>query len=300
MRLIFSLGSGGQDLHVSWGRGFALVIGLLLAACGEQETQRTLPSVQLAMDPSVAVSYDDLEEQIYEVRARVPLPILAPTPTEASNLAGESMAPYPHAPWLTIDEMKVQLSYTITNLDDQEHVVEILVDPWNEFASYYPGLMAVDPEEGEYIPNLSGINSRVLLAGKGQGERSRLHGVFTFDDMEEMARDFATVMQMIQNPPEDPGQVEGEEGGGALVALVNHTYANHSTRDVLATPYIPGTIAALTGYDLGLRTGEPATIAIEVVAEVVDLGAEKLETDDHKGELLPEPEEVITVGSAPP
>lgn len=279
------------------GRRFSFLVGaLLLAACGEQETQRTLPSVQLAMDTSVAVSYDDLEEQIYEVRKRVQLPILAPTPTEASGLAGEAMAPYPHAPWLTTDEMKVQLSYTITNLDEQEHLVEILIDPWNEFASYYPGLMAVDPEEGEYIPNLSGIHSRVLLAGRGAGERSRLHGVFTFDDMEEMARDFATVMQMLENPP----QVDGEEGTGALVALVNHTFANHSTRDVLATPYIPGTIAALTGYDLGLRTGEPATVAIEVVAEVVDLGAEKLETDDHKGPLLPAPEEVITVGTAPP
>jgi len=266
-----------------------------LGGCGEEETQRTLPSVQLAMDRTVAASYDDIEEQIYEVRARVPLPILAPTPTEASSLAGESMEPYPHAPWLTIDEMKVQLSYTLTNLDDEEHVVEILVDPWNEFASYYPGLLAVDPEEGEYIPNLSAINSRVLLAPRSQGERSRLHGVFTFDDMEEMARDFATVMQMIATPP--PFE-ESEEG--ALAVLVNHTFANHSTRDVLAAPYVPGTIAALTGYDLGLRTGEPATIAIEVVAEVVDLGAEKLETDDHKGPLLPEPEEVITVGSAPP
>lgn len=277
-------------------RSSFLVGALLLAACGEQETQRTLPSVQLAMDTSVAVSYDDLEEQIYEVRKRVQLPILAPTPTEAGNLAGEAMAPYPHAPWLTTDEMKVQLSYTLTNLDEREHVVEILIDPWNEFASYYPGLMAVDPEEGEYIPNLSGIHSRVLLAGRGAGERSRLHGVFTFDDMEEMARDFATVMQMLENPP----QVDDGEGTGALVALVNHTFANHSTRDVLATPYIPGTIAALTGYDLGLRTGEPATIAIEVVAEVVDLGAEKLETDDHKGPLLPAPAEVITVGTAPP
>jgi len=272
---------------------------LLSFACSEQETQRTLPSVQLAMDETVAASYDDEQTQIYEVRRRVQLPILAPGPTEAQELAAQSMPPYAHVPWLTTDELRVQLSYTITNLDDQPRVVEILVDPWNEFASYYPGLMVADAEEGEYVPNLSGIDTRVLLASRGAGEHSRMHGVFTFDDMEEMARDFATVMNLIANPPTQAGAAE-EEAQGELIVYVNHTFANPSTRDVLGGPYIPAVIPGLTGFDLGLRTSEPAKIAIEVVTEVVDRGSDKLETDENRGALLPEPPEVITVGAAPP
>jgi hypothetical protein len=209
------------------------------------------------------------------------------------------MPPYPHSPWVTTDELRVQLSYTLTNLDEGEHVVEVLVDPWNEFASYYPGLMLEDAEEGAYVPNLSGINSRFLLGGRGEGERSRMHGVYTFDVMEELARDFATVMNMIENPPNLQG-VNEEEGEDGLIIAVNHAFANPSTTDVLSRPHIPGVIPALTGFDLGLRTGEPARVAIEVVVEVVDQGSEKLETDDNTGALLPEPPEVITLGAAAP
>jgi hypothetical protein len=117
--------------------------------------------------------------------------------------------------------------------------------------------------------------------------------------MEEMARDFATVMNMIANPPAAAAPTE-EEGMGELIVYVNHTFANPSTRDVLAKGHIPAIIPALTGFDIGLRTGEPATVAIEVVVEIVDEGSEKLETDDNRGALLPAPEEVITVGSAAP
>jgi hypothetical protein len=157
--------------------------------------------------------------------------------------------------------------------------------------------MVVDAEEGEYAPNLSGINSRFLLSGRGDGERSRIHGVYTFDQMEEMARDFATVMSLIANPPAALGQ---EDAASGLIVYVNHTFANHSSTDVLARGHIPPVVAGLTGFDLGLRTGEPAKLAIEVVAEVVDKGSEKLETDENRGALLPAPSEVITVGSAPP
>lgn len=273
---------------------------LLFLACGEKETQRTLPPTQLAMDESIAPSYDDEETQIYEVRKRVPLPVLAPSASEAEELAAQNVEPYARTPWVTTDDLRVQLSYALTNLDDEPHVVEVLIDPWNEFASYYPGLMVADAEEGAYVPNLSGINSRFLLARSSEGERSRVHGIYTFDDMEEVARDFATVMNLIENPPAALGGATAEEAAATMIVYVNHTFANHSTRDVLAKGHVPAVIAGLTGFDLGLRTSEPAKIAIEVVAEVVDTGSEKLETDENRGTLLGEPDQVITVGSAPP
>jgi hypothetical protein len=277
-----------------------LLVALTVLACSEKETQRTLPSVQLAMDESLSPVYDDGETRIYEVRKPVQLPLLAPAPDVEAELAGSSMPPYPHAPWITTDDLRVQLSYTLTNLDEQEHTIEVLVDPWNEFASYYPGLLLVDAEEGEYQPNLSGINSRLLLAGRGEGERSRIHGVYTFDVMEELARDFATVMNLIENGPTQIVGVSEEDAEGELIVAVNHAWANPSTTDVLNRSRIPAVIPALTGFDLGLRSQEPARVAIEVVVEIVDEGDEKLETDDNKGRLLPEPPEVITFGAAAP
>jgi hypothetical protein len=252
------------------------------------------------MDETIEPVYDDGETTVFEVRKQVPLPVLAPSPAVEAELAGTSMPPYPRAPWVTTDDLRVQLSYTLTNLDEQEHTIEILVDPWNEFASYYPGLQLVDAEEGAYTPNLSGINSRFLVAGRGAGERSRIHGVYTFDVMEELARDFATVMNLIENGATPIQGVNEEAGEDGLIIAVNHAWANPSTTDLLNRPHIPAVIPALTGFDLGLRSNEPARVAIEVVVEIVDEGEEKLETEDNRGALLPEPPEVITLGSAAP
>jgi len=286
--------------HPVWGPAapaLALLAGALLSAgCGSDETQRTLPPVQVAMNPAVAPVYDDGELTLYEVRLPVALPILAPSAADRDRLAGEPVDPYGRMPWVTLDDVRVQLSWTLTNLDDAPHTVEVLVDPWNEFARYFPGLQLVDADNGEYLPNVSGLDYLYLLAPRSEGERSRLHGVYTFDDMDEMARDFATVMNLIENPPPP---LAGAEGDATLV-YVNHAFAfqNHSDRDPLVRRWVPEVVPALTGFDVGLRTTEPATIAIELVIELVDRGAGRVETDG--GALLEPPARVITVGAAGP
>lgn len=273
-----------------------LASSAVLFACGDDEAQRTLPSVQLAMAPSVTAFYDDGQLELYEVRRAVELPILAPSAAALAELQQRQALPFPRHPWLTLSDVRVQLTWTLTNLDDEVRTVEVLIDPWNEFARYSPGLMLVDAEDGEYIPNLSGIDYLYRLEGKSQGERSRRYGTYTFDDMDELARDFATVMHLVAEPPPS---LDGEEGDGALV-YANHAFAfqNHSSRDPLVAPWIPGVIPGLTGFELALRTEEPATVAIELVVELVDRGSGKVQSGD--GTRLATPETVITLGTAPP
>ncbi|MFO7177212.1 MAG: hypothetical protein DIU78_000805 [Pseudomonadota bacterium] len=285
------------------GNGFARRLGRagILAAfaalgCGAPAEERTLPIVQLALHSEVAPAYDDGETQLFEARRSVPIPVLAPSSAELAALSNGAVAPFERAPWVTLDDIRVQLSFTLTNLDDRTHVIEVLIDPWNEFARYYPGLMVADDDGA--IPNLSGIHARLRLEGKGAGPASRVHGVFTFDDMDELARDLATVMNMVANPPSGLSGADEEED--PLLVYVNHTFANHSTRDVLAVGYIPPVIPALTGFDLGLRSTEPATVAIEVATEVVDLGSGKLQQQGDDAPVLLPPETVITVGVVAP
>jgi len=270
-----------------------------LVGCNSGDQQRTLPSVQVAMDQMVQPIFDDGELKLFEVRVGSQLPILAPSDSEAATLDGEPMDPYPHKPWVTTDDIRVQLSWTITNLDDDTHNVELLVDPWNEFAKYFPGLQLVDKDEGKYIPNLSGFDYLYVVEGKDKGERSRRHGTITFDEMDEMARDFATTMNLIANPPMEPGQDPDDD---PTVGYVNHAFAfqNHSDHDLLVQRWVPSVVPALTGFDIGLRTGEPAAVAIEVVAEVTDLGSSKLQSEGQKGALLAAPTQIVTVGSAIP
>jgi hypothetical protein len=277
--------------------GGAALASLALAGCSGTSEEKTLPSIQVAMDQSLAPVYDDEEMQLYEVRLGVQLPILAPSDAERAKLG--PMDPYGTAPWVRLEDVRLQLSWTLTNLDDEPHTVEVLVDPWNEFAKYFPGLQLVDSENGEYLPNLSGIDYLYSIEGASAGEASRRHGTYTFDDLDEMARDFATTMNLLATPPES---MSGDPEDDPTVTYVNHAFAfqNHSERDLLVKAWVPPVVPALTGFDIALRTFEPAKVAIEVVAEVVDTGSGKVKTEGRDGALLEAPTQVITVGTAAP
>jgi hypothetical protein len=281
----------------SLGSLIAAAVGL--AGCQGTTEERTLPSVQVAMDHSLVPVYDDGELELYEVRLGVQLPILAPSAAERERLDGEPMSPYGTAPWVRLEDVRLQLSWTLTNLDDEPHTVEVLVDPWNEFAKYFPGLQLVDADEGAYLPNLSGIDRLYLLEPTSAGEGSRRRAIYTFDDLDEMARDFATTMNLIENPPTSMSQDPEDD---PTVTYVNHAFAfqNHSERDLLVKAWLPPVVPALTGFDIALRTFEPAKVAIEVVAQVVDVASNRVKTEGRDGALLAAPTRVITVGSVAP
>lgn len=283
-----------RGLHTLGAMG---ALAALAIGCGSKhEEGKTLPSVQVGMDQSLAPVYDDGELELYEVRVGTPLPILAPTPEQAAEVEAQPMAPYAHAPWARLGQVRVQLSWTLTNLDDEPHTVEVLVDPWNEFAKYFPGLQLADEENGTYLPNLSGIDYLYAMDAAG-GPDSRRHGTFTFDDLDEMARDFATALALRADPPpsDDPDD-------DPTLRYVNHAFAfqNHSDRDPLVQKWVPPVAPALTGFDIGLRTFEPAKVAIEVVAEVVDNGDDRVKTQGKGGALLEAPSEVVTFGTTAP
>jgi hypothetical protein len=271
------------------------------AGCGEKEQTRILEPVQVAMDENVPPSYEDDEMTLYEVKKGVQFPIIAPTAEDMAALAEHPMDPYGRQPWITLDDVRVQLSWTLTNLDNEQHEVELIIDPWNEFGRYYPGLTLVDAENGEYLPNKSGIDYRYVLEGANKGKGSRRQGTFTYEDLDEMARDFGTVMNLIMFPPTTlPGGQMLEEGESALPTYVNHAFdfQNHSERDALIRGWIPNVVAGLTGIDMGLRTTEPARIALEVVVEITDQGSDKVRREGEKDELLPPTDVIITIGTA--
>jgi hypothetical protein len=194
-----------------------------------------------------------------------------------------------------LQDSRVQITWTLTNLDEESHNVEVLVDPWNEFGRYYPGFQVTDVQDEEQQPNFSGIQIMFELPGTKYDRPSRRHGTFTFEDMHELAVDFGTAMNIIQNA----GPVDPLAEDNPVAGLVNHVFnqQNRSFEDVLAKPYIPTVIPGLTGIDLGLRTYEPANVAIEIVVEVTDTGSERVITDrDDDTKLMPEPTAIITAG----
>jgi hypothetical protein len=227
--------------------------------------------------------------QLFEVRRPVPLPVLAPGPGVIDGLRQVPVDPYGRTPWVTNADVRVQVTWTLSNLDTEAHNVEVLIDPWNEFGRYWPGLALVDPDDGEFLPNFSGIQHMYHVPGVPAGDSSRVQGTYTFEDLDELAVDFATVMNILEDHP--PDEIE----------LINHAFdpQNRSHRDVISRPWIPTMIAGLTGFDLGLRTREPANVAVEILVEVADTGTGRIRQKGEATLLIGEPDCCVTVSAGP-
>ena len=283
-----------------------VVFGSVLFAvgCGSQEKSRNLDTEQVGLTPDVPPIFEDDESTLYEVKRGLQFPILQPTAATMDALNSEVVEPYGRRPWITNKDVKVQLTWTISNLDEDQHVVEMLVDPWNEFGRYYPGMNLTNADEQTFKPNFSGIDRYYVLEGKSAGASSRRHGTCTFDDMNEMAIDFATVQNMIKFPPPPPNgaEVDPDMPVDPVPTYANHAFnfINHSYDDPLVKPYIPAVIAGLTGVDFGFRTTEKATISLDIQIEVVDLGEGRVQDAGSNDVLLEKPTEVVTVGSPVP
>jgi hypothetical protein len=281
-----------------------LALGSTAVACGTDGDTRMLPPAQVAMNPSVVPVFQTDKMTIYEVKKGLQFPIIAPTNAMPAPTDGVD-EPYGYAPWVQLKDVRVQLTWTLTNLDNVEHNVELLIDPWTEFGRYWPGLTLVDPQEGKYLPNLSGIDHYYPLEPASSGDASRVHGTYTYDDLDELAHDFATVMNLIKNPPTtypNGMPIDPMDQGTILPSYANHAFEpqNHSNDDPLLKQWVPATTAGLTGVDFGLRTYEQATIALEIVAEVTDQGTGKVRQEGATDPLLAPTTTIITVGTAVP
>ena len=293
----------------------AALLGVLAVGCSNEETTHRLEPVMVGMTDTTAPVFDDGETTLYEVKLPVQLPMVAPTQGELRDLNSKNIPPYPRAPWVLEDDVDVQITWTLSNLDSQNHNVHLLIDPWNEFGRYWPAIAVVNDDE--QIPNLSGIQFYFELPGTQDGRPSRRHGTITFEDMEELAIDFATVMNIIENvQPVDPNAMGGAQYGdtGDPVALVNHAFSfrNRSHNDILIQQYIPQITAGLTGFDLGLRMNSAGNVAVEVVVELVDKGKGRVAAEedyncqngvcvwqgDNEHTLIEPPTDYITVGGA--
>src|SRR4051812_3654983 len=120
------LGAGGSRPQVLQ-LGLALACAALSWGCGNQEQARNLRPEQVGLTPDVTPVFDDGETQLFEVKRGMQFPIVQPTGEQEASLASQLVEPYGRMPWVTNKDSKVQLTWTLSNLDDKEHVVELLI-----------------------------------------------------------------------------------------------------------------------------------------------------------------------------
>ena len=245
----------------------ALFAGALVVfggGCANNDDNQVNQPTELGMTSTMAPYYSDQETTLYQAQVPVQLPIRQPTPGELGALG--PMAPYPHAPYLSSTDERVEIRFTISNIDDQPHNIEVLLDAWNEFDRYKPGIQVVSDEQS--TPDFSVYDRYFVVPGK-----SRVQGTVTPDDTREMEVDLATAEAINAGLPP-----LGQDASGN--ALMNHAMnlQNRSTQsDPLIQPWIPkGVVPGLTGFDLGIRTTEQANVAIEVTVDITDLNGNRI------------------------
>jgi hypothetical protein len=89
-----------------------------------------------------------------------------------------------------------------------------------------------------------------------------------------------------EDSPEDP-----------RATLVNHAFnvRDRSYNSPLLEPYRPAVVPGLVGFDFGVRSVEPANVALEVVVEIEDLNGDRVAQRGERAAMLEPPGEVVSV-----
>lgn len=264
--------------------GLALALGGVSGCADTKENQVLSPSI-LGMTSKTPAFYSDQQTTLYQVQIPVKLPMRKPTDDEAKALG--KMAPFPRAPFLTVDDIDVTIHFTLSNLDDEPRTVELLLDPWNEFVRYKP-LVTVGDEES--LPDFSGFDKFYVL-----GPKERQEGVITPDDTKEMAIDLATAESIIAAPP--PSATDF--GVNGLVNRAFNLQNRSSAFDPLLTPIIDSIAhkPGLVGFDLGMRTTVACNVAVEILVDVHDKNGDRVVPPDAADKTFGIPGTLL---SAPP
>jgi hypothetical protein len=277
---------------------YAACLALTIGACAPSSAHQETTPVDLGMTSMLTPYYSDQNLTLYQVQTPVPLPVRKPTDAEIAALGGAPQGtPYPRTPFLLASDESVEVHYTISNLDDQQQTIWMLVDPWNEFVRYYPGVQVVNDETTN--PNY-GYDLAFIVPGK-----SRIEGTLTTDDMHEIAIKLASVMNLLASPQAMAGPNNNNGFDATVVANNIFNPQNRSnSNDPLYTPWIPPIVAGLTGFDLGLRYRcgnggcTPPNLAIEITMDVQDMRGNRFVPQDSTEPQIGMPDTVLSPPAA--
>jgi hypothetical protein len=282
---------------------------VLAAACNNGSADQVTAPTAVGMTNSLAPYYQDGQITLYQAQTPVALPVKKPSGNLGPAPKG---TPYSHAPYLTVDDESVEIHWVLTNLDTVSHNVWLLIDPWNEFVRWKPGVTVVSDEET--LPN-EGYDQEFVLAPK-----SKMEGTITTDDTKEIAIKLASVQNFLASPAGQPMMMDAGASDNSLdpTQVCNNIfdYQNRSNSvppDPFFTPWIPPVIAGLTGFDLGIRmetsaddpaaqgdgdAGPPRNIAVEVTMDVQDLSGDRFVVQGSGDPTMPMPMKTLSPPSA--
>jgi hypothetical protein len=271
----------------------------LAAACSNGSADQVTTPQAVGMTSTMAPYYADGQVVVYQAMTEVKLPVRKPSDAEEKGLGSAPKGtPYPHAPFLTADDESIEVHYTLTNADTVSHNVGLLIDPWNEFVRWEPGVTVINDEET--LPNF-GYDQVFVLPAK-----SRKEGTITADDMHEIAIKLAAAENYLASIQGMDASMLPENPTDVCNNIFNYeNRSNSNPPDLFYTREIPPVIAGLTGFDLGIRmssgdaTAKAGNVAVEITMDVQDMKGDRfVPADDSSQKQIGMPPRTLSPPSA--
>ena len=201
---------------------------------------------QLAIDESTPAFFESEDGNVYLVEQRIEIDFRYPTDEEAAEMGdvGTNQVPWATLPFVRRDDIQLQVDYTISNVSDSTITAAVVLNGFNEFHEYSPGVQIIDEE---VVAEFSGWERNIRL---GPGERRT--GTIREEELDEVAVDLSSVVNGAPNPNQ----------------LVY--FENQSANDARSQLYIPDVVAGLTGVRIGLRSDAAVPVVLEVTLRVRD------------------------------
>jgi hypothetical protein len=252
-----------------WMCGLAWTLASTVFACDDERVyvgDDKLYQVALTADTMAAVM-GQMGDALYIVETRAELPILAPSSTQLADRMSAAKnyknLPFPRLPWVERGELEIQIDFTLSNLDNRERDVTVIVNGANEFDEYVPGVLLNDED---VVPLHSEWERSYSVPAK-----SRITGTVREEELDEAAVDLATV-------------VNGAPNSDEVVY-----FENKSSTDERSKKYIPPVIPNLVAVRLGLRATQAAPLLLEASVRVRDVGDKLAGAGDKRMRIDPEP-----------
>lgn len=207
--------------------GGALIVSLLLTSACAEDPRYVYPDGPISATPVV----DDEAPPIPPVQ--LVLPIRLEEASEAEDRTALAAELGVEVPFVSIEDIDLSLEWTITNLEESDAQVRILLTGANEYFAYVPESFVVDPEEEPTPPPLAGDVPLIVPAG------GSISGVIREDQVREASLDLELITRGGLNP----------------FAAILESHAGLSEVPVEGGTAIPEeALASLIRFDLGLRT----------------------------------------------
>jgi hypothetical protein len=166
-----------------------LVLGAL-AGCANDPVYIPAPD-------TIEAGLAGMNGQTTDGKASLTLPIKTETADDASARAAlaAKLAPVT-VPYVKIGDLEIEVEWTIQNLDDMDGQAKIQLNGANEYFSYDPSIIVLDPDDDEAPPTPGLVGDVPISVPK----HSKISGLFTEDQLREAAIDLDQITRGNVNP----------------------------------------------------------------------------------------------------